>query len=541
MITNKKYILFDLDGTLTDPKVGICTCVQHALKAFGMEEPDLDKLEPFIGPPLKDSFMEFYGLSEEDALKAIEIYRERFSTVGKFENEVYPGISELLEEMKTYGYHLAVASSKPECFVKDILEHFGIAQHFEVVVGSELDGARTDKAEVIQETLNRLFHYGRIRKDQIVMIGDRKFDVQGAKDIAVTSVAVGYGYGSKEELKEAAPDYTANTVEELRELFIHEEAMKYKFEELSKEAVKKSQQDAEKRKNLEKTRAELKRKNPLAMVWKFLFPFLLFSFAGEMFRQLFGFVMLFIADKSEAFFNIMFVADASDAEKLAISGNGNAIIQMLSLICVVVVLYKIGNGKECLERVKKDSRTYSAGEWVVWMGISVALALGLNMWFVSAGLLEASAGYQEAATNLYAVGIPAGLLLYGIFTPLAEELLFRGIIFTEMKGFMKKFGSALLASALFGAFHGNAIQFIYGAILGMVLSYAFHYSGQFIVPVAIHSVVNILVFLASTFGWLNGSSVQLVVGIVLTVAAIAGFVVLDKKYKKQEAEHGTDH
>ena len=534
MIINKKYILFDLDGTLTDPKVGICTCVQHALKAYGIEEPDLDKLEPFIGPPLKDSFMQFYGLSEEDAVAAIEKYRERFSTVGKFENEVYEGIPELLKTMKDYGYHLAVASSKPECFVKDILEHFQIAQYFEVAVGSELDGGRTDKAEVIHETLNRLFHYGRIRKDQIVMIGDRKFDVQGAKEIGVTSVAVGYGYGSAEELEEAAPDYIANTVEELRELFIHMEALKSKVIEAEK-AKAKAQQNTDNRKALEATRAELRRKNPIGMVWKFLFPFLLFSFAGELFRQVFGFVTLFIADRSEAFFNIMFVAEDSDAEKLAISGNGNAIIQVLSLICVYIVLYKIGGGKECLEKNKENCRKYSVKEWLAWGGVAVALAAGLNMLFAAIGWLGASESYQEAATNLYAVSVPAGLLLYGIYSPLVEELLFRGIIFTQVKGYMKQFGSALLSSALFGAYHGNPVQFTYSVFLGMVLAYAYHYSGQFAVPVVIHSVINILVFLASTYGLLTGSAVQLVLGIVCTAAAAIGFVVLSQKYKKQEA------
>ena len=533
MITNKNYILFDLDGTLTDPKVGICTCVQHALKSFGIEEPDLDKLECFIGPPLKDSFMEFYGLSEADAVAAIEKYRERFSTVGKFENEIYQGIPELLKDMKDYGYHLAVASSKPECFVKDILEHFDIAQYFEVVVGSELDGGRTDKAEVIQEALNRLFHYGRIKKDRIVMVGDRKFDVQGAKEMGVTSVAVGYGYGPAEELTEAAPDYLVNTVAELRELFIHMEALKSKVLEAEKEKTQKGL-SADDRKTLENTRAELIKKNPITMVWKFLYPFLLFYFAGELFRQLFGFVIMFIADHVDALFNIVFVAADSDAEKLALSGNGNAIIQIISLICVYIVLYKLGGGKECLENNKKNGRKYTAKEWLSWGGISVALAVGLNMLFAAMGWLGSSESYQEVSTNLYAVSIPAGLLLYGIYSPLVEELLFRGIIFTQVKSYMKHLGSALLSSALFATYHGNPVQFVYSFFFGIVLAYAYHYSGDFAVPVVIHGAVNVLVFLASTYGLLTGSGVQLVLGIACTAAAAIGFVVLRRKYKKQE-------
>ena len=139
----KKYLLFDLDGTLTDPKVGICTCVQYALKAMGIDEPDLDKLEPFIGPPLKDSFMNFYHMSEEQAEAAIAKYRERFADVGIFENKVYDGIPEMLKNLQANGMELAVASSKPEVFVERILEHFGIRKYFKAVVGSELDGTRS--------------------------------------------------------------------------------------------------------------------------------------------------------------------------------------------------------------------------------------------------------------------------------------------------------------------------------------------------------------------------------------------------------------
>ena len=122
----KEYLLFDLDGTLTDPKQGITTCVQYALRSLGIEEPDLDKLEVFIGPPLKNSFMEFYGLDEEKADVAIAKYRERFQTTGLYENEIYVGIAEMLLTLQQNGMHLAVASSKPTVFVEKILEHFKI-------------------------------------------------------------------------------------------------------------------------------------------------------------------------------------------------------------------------------------------------------------------------------------------------------------------------------------------------------------------------------------------------------------------------------
>ena len=203
----KKYLLFDLDGTLTDPKEGICTCVQYALASFGIQEPDLDKLEPFIGPPLKESFMHFYDMNEEQAQAAVEKYRERFRDTGIFENRLYDGIPQMLRTLNSKGMFLAVASSKPTVFVERILEHFGIRSYFKVVVGSELDGTRTEKNEVVEEALRQLFGDAPVEKNKVYMIGDRRFDIEGAKAQGVDSVGVTYGYGGMEELREARADY----------------------------------------------------------------------------------------------------------------------------------------------------------------------------------------------------------------------------------------------------------------------------------------------------------------------------------------------
>lgn len=227
-----QYILFDLDGTLTDPKLGITTCVQYALNSLGIEEENLDKLEPFIGPPLLESFKEFYGFTHEQALKAQEKYRERFSVTGWQENELYPEVDTMLKTLSERGVKLAVASSKPEVFVEKILTHFGIRGYFTAVVGSELDGRRVNKDEVVLEALSQLGvineadaeHYlkekefvGEKRND-CAMVGDRKFDVEGAKAMKLTSVAVSYGYAQGDELALAGPDYVADTVEELQKI-----------------------------------------------------------------------------------------------------------------------------------------------------------------------------------------------------------------------------------------------------------------------------------------------------------------------------------
>lgn len=226
-----QYILFDLDGTLTDPKPGITASVQYALHKMGIEEPDLDKLEPFIGPPLLDSFHEYYGFDEEQGKQATVYYRERFSGTGLFENEVYPGIPQLLKKLKDAGKKLAVASSKPGVFVERILEHFGLRAYFDVVVGSGLDGTMTKKEEVVEEALRLLLPEALFQSvmavkggaseekyDTIVMIGDRRFDIEGAKMFHLVSVGVTYGYAVRGELPAAGADVIVDTVEELGEV-----------------------------------------------------------------------------------------------------------------------------------------------------------------------------------------------------------------------------------------------------------------------------------------------------------------------------------
>ncbi|MBR6521946.1 MAG: HAD family hydrolase [Oscillospiraceae bacterium] len=208
----EKYILFDLDGTVTDPETGITLSVAYALKHFGIEVEDVRSLRKFIGPPLHDSFIEFYGFSREKAFEAVEKYRERFAETGIFENEPYAGMHELLADLKDAGYTLAIASSKPEVFTKRIIEHFGFSPYFTHVCGSELNGDRTNKAEVITYALGKL---GSPAPKNVVMIGDRHHDIVGAKNNGLTSVGVLYGFGDEAELRDAGADYIAASVSEI--------------------------------------------------------------------------------------------------------------------------------------------------------------------------------------------------------------------------------------------------------------------------------------------------------------------------------------
>ncbi|MES2591635.1 MAG: HAD family hydrolase [Bacteroidota bacterium] len=209
------HIFFDLDGTLTDPQEGIINSVQYALKRFGIKKEDHELLY-FIGPPLHKSFQEIFG-TEEKAFEAVEVYREYYSVEGKFENLLYQGIPEMLEELIKHNKTLYVATSKPLFFAEQIIEHFNIAPYFKIIMGSNMDGTRTEKNEVIQEILSQLPD---INPENIIMVGDRKYDVIGAKHFGIDTVSVTYGYGSLEELQHEKPTYIVNTVNELKNLLV---------------------------------------------------------------------------------------------------------------------------------------------------------------------------------------------------------------------------------------------------------------------------------------------------------------------------------
>ena len=200
-------LLFDLDGTLTDPYEGITRCVQYALSCQGIAVADRRQLAAFIGPPLKAAFREHYALSDADADRAVQDYRVRFGDVGMYENTVYDGIVDLLEQLRASGRQLFVATSKPWFYARQIVEHFGLDEYFGQVYGSELDGKRTEKSVLIAHVLRE----EGLRPEETLMIGDRRFDVLGARHNGVPAAAVSYGYGCIEELVEAGPDHVFDT------------------------------------------------------------------------------------------------------------------------------------------------------------------------------------------------------------------------------------------------------------------------------------------------------------------------------------------
>ncbi len=208
-----KYILFDLDGTLTNPKEGITKCVQHALRHFGIER-DCEELIEFIGPPLKEQFMKYASLSEEEGEKAVKIYRERFAPIGIFENEIFDGIIPMMKSLKDAGKVMAIATSKPAVFAQRIADKYGITPYIDALFGSELDGTNTDKALVIQNAMRALG----ADKENTIMVGDREHDAIGAHKNGIECIGVTYGYAEEGELQKSGVCALANSPYTLLEI-----------------------------------------------------------------------------------------------------------------------------------------------------------------------------------------------------------------------------------------------------------------------------------------------------------------------------------
>lgn len=219
-------LLFDLDGTLTDPFVGITSCIQYGLTKLGRTPPPAKELTWCIGPPLRQSFLTLLETDDVDlAEKAVSFYRERFGEVGLFENELYPGISEVLEVLHSQGYEMSVATSKPTIYAKRIVEHFGLSQWFLSVDGVDIKTSHTGKSALIADVMKR----DQLRADKTLMIGDRLYDVLGAAENGISTIGVRWGHGEEGELEKAGarlcvdrPDELIAAIQELKIELGHE-------------------------------------------------------------------------------------------------------------------------------------------------------------------------------------------------------------------------------------------------------------------------------------------------------------------------------
>lgn len=496
-----QYALFDLDGTLTDPKVGITTCVQYALHYYGIEE-ELDQLTPFIGPPLKDSFMEYYGFDENKALEAIKKYHERFSTVGLYENEIYEGMAEMLCKLRDKGMKLAVASSKPTVFVEKILKHFRIDTYFDVVVGSELDGRRTDKREVVKEALEQL-GVNKNNRDTCVMIGDRKFDIIGAKAEHINSVGVAYGYALDGELEGELPDYIAKTVQELQD---------YLLEGKIKTAAPADKNDV----------GACAGKTSFYSTLRIIIPILVYYLVYNFTILIMVFMVQMITQNeygNNAFAS--FLAKHSEG--------GSVLIQFLAMAVGAGVLIPSFRREKPLLFLKQKKIMTTVS--IILTGVFTALFF--NVLFSLLRFTNSSGSYMDIAESQFSNSIISGLFLFGIISPIAEEIVFRGIVYSRLRKSFPFAISLIMSGLLFGVYHGNIVQGVYGFILGIVITWAYEQFKSFIVPVLIHAAANISVYLVMNVPILRQTLFTPMLCVLMGVLAVLCFFSLQYEIRKK--------
>ena len=500
-----KAILFDLDGTLTESGEGITKCVQYALEKLGKKEEHPENLQCFIGPPLKEQFMKYAGLSEEEGEKAVVYYRERYTTTGIFENRLYPKIPELLELLKINNKILAVASSKPEVYVKQILEHFQIADYFTAIVGSELDGRRTEKAEVIEEALRRM--HLEEERDKVLMVGDRSHDVQGAISCGLQCIGVAYGYGSREELEKAGAVYIADSVEDLGILASpNDEETTENVESVrniipDREKVKKY--EIPETRKLEKEEKEMP--EPAKKKEKFRY-----STAGQIWRLIYPFLIHYGATLLATIaLYLVYLIQAGGLQETASAGqrliNSTLYVTLIGDLTAAIILYLFYR-KDQMHRKEGFSGKGKAFVWappVIWFSVIIlAIATGqfLNDLINGLHLNDLFTGYSEVSEQAFS-GQPVGLmiLVVGIIGPICEELMFRGIVFNRLKDWVKPQAAIAISALLFGIYHGNVVQFFYATCMGVMLAIIYDKTGTLWISIVAHIAANLWSLFGSSF------------------------------------------
>lgn len=486
-----KTVLFDLDGTLTDSAEGITKSVQHALIQLGHEAPELEELNCFVGPPLKEMFMEYAGLSEEDGERAVAFYRERYVPTGMFENHLYPRIVRMLDLFEKEGITMAVASSKPETFVKQILEHFGIDDYFKVIVGSELGGARVHKKDVVEEALKRLKmeHH----RDQVVLVGDTRYDIEGAREAGIECIAVTYGYGTLEEIEAAEPIYIAESVSDVAECVLSQH--KKKAEKAETVGYK---------------------------LWRIVYPALLHlglsSLVGD------GYMLILLLMQ---FLNHGIVDVQAAYEKLLENNNILTAIACLTLLPIALWFFRKDEWKRKDQGLRNRLMTASRFGPKQMILVSVFFVLYsalLNQLIAWSGLHTLFSAYQEIAESLFENKLVIlTYVLVVVFAPFSEELIYRGLIYRRIRDYLGVKSAVVISALIFGIIHGNVVQFLFAFMMGLALAAVYERYRTIWAPIAAHMAVNLFSCIGEfiTFNIIPESDLMAIL-----VFALEGFVVL---------------
>ncbi len=511
-------VLFDLDGTLTDSGEGITKSVQYALKkGFGIDA-DLRDLRSFVGPPLKEQFMSYAHLTDEEGELAVRLYRERYEKTGIYENHLYPGIKTLLAQLKREHFQIALSSSKPRQYCVQILKYFGIFQYFDVVEGAEMDGRRTDKAEVVREVIRRLHMEN--EKDRIVLVGDRSYDVIGAKQEGISSIGVTYGYGSRQELEAVWPDCIVDTTEELRNVLIGQK------------------RDGERAQRIgtgyggtvPENRKMPVRRYPYDhstgfMIWKVIWPALL-AYAVNIALALVFEIAVAIAGGISSTTELTNIAEKYS---LPLTGVMDAIL--------FIVMIQIWHRDELQRRAWNASdRLLRKKKFGIPEGIMCVCAVLTVEFVVSifSSLIPESDEYSQFIGSFTKFPAWVSFLLIGALGPMAEELLFRGVMYRRLRDFTNIWVAAILSGITFGAFHGNLEQGVPAAVIGIAMALLYEHYGTIAASIVAHMGVNCFSLIQSLVSekFPDSSSAVGTAVILIIAAGVFSFYYIFKREKK---------
>lgn len=381
------------------------------------------------------------------------------------------------------------------------------------------------KEEELHETLNKVFHYKGHRKPQVVIVTDKEETIAAAKEMEIDSLSFAV----------EGADFIVKAEEDMRALLIDEAELQAIREgaAMPKDGPTATYVRGKEGKGNGETRT-----NAFSVVWKFLYPFLMFYFAGKIVESLFSAVLLFMINTSEVVRNFAVVASESTEEVVVVNEAAYSVIQILKYIIGFLVAYFALKGNKIVKKTQEEPKGFTTLNYISWTVLSVVLALGINFLFAGLGILQADATYTEMAGAMYSVSIVVGFILYGVIAPITEEIMFRGVIFGGLRDDLKPFSAAAISAALFGMYHGNLLQAVYGFALGMMFAYAYHYSKRIFVPIIMHGIVNIIVFLCTTLDVFKKSSAQTTIGAVCTVL---GLLVLVYIVKTKEMNIGQEN
>ncbi len=451
-----KTVLFDLDGTLTDSAEGITKSVQYALEKLGLEVPELSELNCFVGPPLHDMFMKYADLDAETADKGVALYRERYVQTGMFENHLYPWIVKLLDLLRKNGIKMGVASSKPEVYVKQILEYFNIAHFFKVIVGSELNGERVHKKDVLEEAIRRLHMEN--KKDQIVLVGDTEFDIRGAYEVGIACIAVSYGYGDREKLEESNPIYIADSVSDIAECIL-------------------SRQPKVKKESL-----------PL-QIWRIIYPILIHLGLSVLISS--GWSLVYTI--YEMTVNKNFDVDLITTKLLS---HNNSMLICISIISILIFSMLFRRDEWYRKELGLRSRLMAEDSFgiprMILVGVFFILySTFLNQMIAWSGIASLFTVYDQVAQSLFVKeSMVISYISLGILAPIAEEFVFRGLVYRRIRDYVNVKWAIIITSLLFGLYHGNMVQFIFATLLGVALAAVYERYKTLWAPILAHMAVN---------------------------------------------------